>query len=102
MGSEDTTLRANGKRAKQDQTTAKGNMKKPKPNSDDLVQGGSKKEQQQKAKAAKAKRNRFDSDSDSEDDAEAMRRMFRQKQGKEYKPRQLPYVPQVYSSDEDF
>lgn len=71
MESEDTTLRANGKRAKQDRTTSKDNMKKPRPNSDDLVRGGSK-----KAKAAKAKRNRFDSDSDSEDDAEAMRRMF--------------------------
>jgi len=100
MGSEDTPLQANGKRAKQDQTTTKGNIKKPKPNSDDLVRGGSKKEL--KAKAAKAKRNRFDSDSDSEDDAEAMRRMFREKQGKKYKPRELPFVPQVYSSDEDF
>ena len=33
MGSEDTPLRANGKRAKQDQTTTKGNIKKPKPKS---------------------------------------------------------------------
>lgn len=93
MGSEDTPLRVNGKRARQDQTTAKGNIKKSKPNSDNLVRGGSKKEQHKKAKIAR--RNEIDL-------IATVTLKTTQKQGKKYKPRELPFVPQVYSSDEDF
>lgn len=113
MRSEEAATGVNGKRAmptKTDTTTSKTTTMKShtttvtSTNSDssDSSKGGSKKEQKMKAKAkAKKKRNRFDSSSSSDEGFEDMKRKLREKQGKPYKKRLLPHLPNS-SSDEDF
>ena len=95
IGSEETTLRTNGKRARSGKTTTAAK-------SDD-VRGGSKKQQQQRAKAAKTKikRCRLDSSSSSDEGFEDMKRRLREKnKGKQCKKK--PHLADNFSSDEDF
>lgn len=93
IGSEETTLRTNGKRARSGKTTTAAK-------SDD-VRGGSKKQQQQRAKAAKIKRCRLDSSSSSDEGFEDMKRRLREKnKGKQCKKK--PHLADNFSSDEDF
>ena len=111
--SEETMHRANGNRAttKTDTkasktTTMKSHTSTATSTSSDSLdscRGGSKKEQKKKAKAkVKKKRNRFESSSSSDDEGfEDMKRKLREKQGKPYKKRLLPHLPNS-SSDEDF
>ena len=90
--------------AKTDTTTSKATtMKTAHTTTATSTKNGSKKEQKKDAKAkAKKKHNRFESSSSSLDEGfEDMKRKLREKQGKKYKKRMLPNLPNS-SSDEDF
>ena len=113
MGSEETAHCVNGKRAmstKTDTTTSNSTKMKShtttatstnNSDSSNSYRSGSKKEQKKNEKAKKKKRNRFDSSSSSDEGFEDMKRKLREKQGKPYKKRLLPHLPNS-SSDEDF
>ena len=97
MESEDTPLRVNGSKirsAKTAKAKSTNNIRI------EYLRDGSKKEQEKKVAAAK-KRCRFDSSSSDDEGFEDMKRRLLEKQGKKYKKRRLPHLPNSSSSDED-
>ena len=101
--SDETPIRANGKRSrpptKRKPAAAKSIAKANQPTNDEALSRGSKKEQQQRSNVNAKKKSRFESS--SSDDDEEMRRVMMERIGKQFKPRRAKHLLASSSSDED-
>ena len=101
--SDETPIRANGKRSrpptKRKPAAAKSIAKANQPTNDEALSRGSKKEQQQRSNVNAKKKSRFESS--SSDDDEEMRRVMMERIGKQFKPRRAKHLQASSSSDED-